>query len=134
VIKTGTKKLSKNRMVAMLDKACRQRTVIERDNDTCQRCSRRQGEWDCEIHRPTIIQWAHVHTRRHHCLRWDDDNTLALCSRCHKWFDNNKVLALDWFAKQFPERWDRIKRVLQSGIKVPTSEIKSMVQEINAHG
>ena len=72
-------------------------------------------DWDKELGRHVVIQWAHVHTREYYITRWEPDNSLALCDRCHVWFDNHKVLGFDWFAKKFPERWERVTRVLQSG-------------------
>jgi len=127
VIRASKKTVSKNRMVRVLDAACRVRVVIERDRNTCQRCGAVGGSWNSLLMRVVVIQWAHVHTRRHYCLRWEDDATLALCDCCHMWFDHNHILALDWFAKKFSERWERIKRVLQSGTKV---DVKSLYKEL----
>jgi len=105
-------------MVAALDADCRKRVVEERDQNTCQRCGKREGEWDSEIQRPVKIQWAHVHTREYHVTRWEEDNSLALCDRDHVWFDNHKVLSYEWFRKHWNERWEHIQNVLNSGAKV----------------
>jgi hypothetical protein len=132
MIKTGKKKLSKNRMIAVLDKACRQRTVIDRDHNTCQRCGKQDGEWDPEVRRPTVIQWSHIKGRRYLALRWDDDNSLAHCDRCHTWFTHNHILGLDWFSKKFPERWERIKRVLEACPQTKDADIRARVEELRA--
>lgn len=130
MIRKSKRTLAKNRMYRDLDAACRQRTVIERDGNTCQRCGKKHGEWDAEIERYVVIQWSHIKGRRYLALRWDDDNSLAHCDRCHAWFGNNPILGLDWFAKKFPERWERIVRHLQAGpIKI---NVKSMVEELRA--
>lgn len=118
-------------MVKALDDAARQEVVIERDQDTCQRCEKRQGEWDAEILMPVRIQWAHVHTREYYVTRWEPDNSLALCSRCHVWFDNHKVLSYEWFRKKWAERWERIQAVLQSRAKV---NVKILYEELRARG
>lgn len=129
------KTLSKRRMVLALDKAARQEIVIERDQNVCQRCGWKDGDvyglWSKigDTYR-VIIQWAHVHTREYYCTRWEPDNSLALCSRCHVWFDNHKVLSFDWFAKKFPDRWERITRVLQSGNnKTTDADIRELWRE-----
>lgn len=112
-IKSSKKKLSHRRMVIALDKAARKEVVEDRDDNTCQRCGHKQGQWDEEIKMPVVIQWAHVHGRDDFALRWEPDNTIALCSRCHVFFDNHKVLAFEWFRKRWPERWEHLQNVLQ---------------------
>lgn len=129
-IKRSKKSASQHRMVLALDAACRLR-VFERDDLTCQRCGKRGGEWDKELERPVIIQWSHVHSRRHYCLRWDDDNSKAFCDRCHCWWGNNPGLAYDWFAKNFPERWERITRVLLLNPKI---RVKDLYEELKSQG
>lgn len=102
-------------MIRDLDKVARVAVVEDRDRNVCQWCGIAAGEWDPEIERAAVIQWCHVHTRRWLCLRWEEDNAFAGCDRCHKRFDNNKVLGFDWFSKKFSERWERLVRFLQSG-------------------
>lgn len=129
MIQSGKKALSQARMVKILDVDCRQRVVEERDENTCQRCGSRQGEWTAGDPYPVVIQWSHVHSRRHYCLRWDDDNSKALCRNCHCWWTNNPGLAYDWFMKKWPERWERITRVLQLNPKVI---VKHKLEELRA--
>lgn len=109
------KRRTKRGMVIDLDKSARHEVVVERDQDTCQRCGIHNGDWIPELLRYAVIQWCHVHTREYYCLRWEPDNSYAGCDRCHVWFDQHKVLGFDWFSKKWPERWKRILRVLQSG-------------------
>lgn len=126
-IKLSKRARSNRRMVKELDAACRQEVVIERDQDTCQRCGAKNGEWDLALNRPVVIQWAHVHTREYYVTRWEPDNSLALCDCCHVWFDNHKVLSYEWFRKTWPERWENIQNVLQSGAKV---RVKDLYEEL----
>ena len=122
------KTLSKRRMVLALDRVARHEIVVERDRDICQRCGARLGEFI--EGRWVVIQWCHVHTREYYCIRWEPDNSFAGCDRCHVWFDNHKVLGFDWFAKKFPERWERIIRVLQSGSnKTTDADIRALWRE-----
>ena len=122
------KTLSKRKMILALDRHARNEIVVYRDRETCQRCGARQGDFAFE--RFVIIQWAHVHTREYYCIRWEPDNSLALCDRCHVWFDNHKLLSLDWFAKKFGERHERLVRVLQSGNnKTTDADIRELWKE-----
>lgn len=115
MIRKSKKAAKRGRMVKALDDACRAR-VMQRDR-VCQRCGASVSVDG------TPLQWSHVHSRRHLCLRWDDENSKALCKGCHCWWGNNPGLAFDWFSKKFPERWERITRVLQSNPKVRIPEI-----------
>jgi len=100
------KTLSIRKMVIALDKAARL-AVLERDGWKCVRCGSTGN-----------IQWSHVHSRRHYCLRWDEDNSKALCAACHCWWTYNPGLAYEWFRKNFSERWERITAVLIANPKV----------------
>lgn len=115
MIRRSKRALKRSKMVLELDKACRLE-VFERDLGICQRCGS-----------TLMLQWSHVHSRRHHCLRWDPDNSKVLCRDCHCWWTNNPGLAYDWFIKKFPERWERITRVLQANPKV---NMKSKLEEL----
>ena len=125
------KRRTKRGMVIDLDRVWRHEIVMLRDLNTCQRCGIMQGESrhlgiDFYV---GIIQWAHIHTREYYITRWEPDNSLALCSRCHVWFDNHKVLGFDWFAKKFPERWERITRMLQGKAATNDAWVRSLWEE-----
>jgi len=111
------KRRTKRGMVVDLDAVATREIRDERDGKICQRCGKAEGDVHLTrrgvFHR-VAIQWAHIHSREYHITRWEPDNTLALCDVCHMWLDNHKVLGFDWFAKKFPERWERINRLLQA--------------------
>jgi hypothetical protein len=121
-----TKTRKKRGMVLDLDKWARREIVELRDENICQRCGAELGWWDVGRQRNVVIQWAHVNTREYYVTRWDHDNSLALCDVCHVWFDNHKVLSLDWFAKKFGERYERIKRILQGDCKTTDAQIREL--------
>lgn len=102
-------------IIKELDAIARREVVEERDGNRCVRCGRTEPE--------VQIQWSHVHSRRHHCIRWDPDNSKALCSACHTWWTYNPGLAYDWFIKNFRERWERITRILQINPKVNVKKL-----------
>jgi len=130
MIRSSKKTLKKRRMIKALDDACRQEVVTERDNDTCQRCGMMTGQRQRD--QMTVIQWAHVHTREYYVTRWEPDNSLALCSLCHMWFDNHKVLSFEWFRKKWPERWQNIQNILQSRTKAGDLFIRTRYEELKS--
>ena len=121
-------RMTKRKMVLALDKVARREIVEGRDENFCQRCLLHNGEVNVPGYplSVVVIQWAHVHTREYYITRWEPDNSLALCSRCHVWFDNHKVLSLDWFAKKWPERWENIKRILHCGTKTNDAWVRAL--------
>jgi len=120
------KRRTKRGMVLDLDKVARREIVELRDANVCQRCMCGWGMRVINGNGPCVLQWAHVHTREYYITRWEPDNSLALCSACHVWFDNHKVLSLDWFAKKFPERWERLKRILQGNCKTTDADVRAL--------
>lgn len=106
-------------MMLSLDAAARAE-VFERDGGICIRCSNSER----------AVQWAHVLSRRHLCLRWNPENAMTLCAGCHLFWHHEPAMALDWYFKNFAERWERITRVLQANPKV---RIKELYEQLN-HG
>lgn len=82
--------------------------VFARDNELCQRC--------LDPYRK--VQWAHMISRRHLCIRWESDNALSLCAGCHMWFDGYPLLSGDWFKKNYPDRAERILAMFNKGGKI----------------
>lgn len=131
-IKRSAKTKRKKRMISALDKAARFEVVECRDDNTCQRCGLVQGAWDSIRKMYVVIQWAHIHTREYYVTRWEPDNSLALCSADHVWFDNHKVLSYEWFRKTWPERWEHIQNVLRISTKTSESWIREKYEELLA--
>lgn len=91
---------SLHRMKLDLDAIAR-KEVFERDGGKCIRCANSDRS----------VQWAHVLSRRHLCLRWDADNAMTLCAGCHLFWHHEPAMAVDWFIKNFGERWERIRLI-----------------------
>lgn len=72
--------------VRLLDDLARQ-VVLHRDGHKCRRCGTAEPPLDC----------AHVYSRRHHAVRWDPDNLLTLCRRCHNRCHSNPAEFMHWF-------------------------------------
>ena len=92
--------------VKALDDLCR-RYVFLRDRNTCQKCGTRDR-----------LQWAHVHTRGVHSLRWEPDNSLALCQGDHYHGHLHPTEFAAWFAEKFPKRAARLTLLRQTKRKV----------------
>ena len=65
--------------------------IRERDRWTCRRCAnvfppeRKRG-----------LHSAHIFSRRHKGLRWDEENALALCHGCHTYFTGYPLYFVVW--------------------------------------
>lgn len=81
--------------ILALDALCRE-VVMLRDRG-CVRCRGSSG-----------LEWAHVHSRSRHSLRWDLDNSLVLCRACHAWWHENRTEAAAWWEKAYPDRMRRL--------------------------
>lgn len=68
----------------------------------------------------SVLDWAHVHTRGWKSIRWDTDNSMLLCKRCHMiWHGQIIVAGIDsgrhaWWSGQYPERERRLNLLLQT--------------------
>lgn len=111
-LKPSKKCASRRRMMLVLDDLARQE-VFERDEHICVRCRNPER----------AVQWAHVLSRRHLCLRWNAENAMTLCAGCHLFWHHEPAMALDWYFKTYPERWERISRVLQVNPKVRVKDL-----------
>jgi 5-methylcytosine-specific restriction endonuclease McrA len=117
VIKPSKKKLSRSRMIGTLDAAARQQ-VFRRDGNICVRCRNRSNG----------KQWAHIISRRHLLTRWELDNALTLCGGCHFWFHSQPFLAQEWFRKNWPERYQHILTLFNSGEKTGDSFVRQQYE------
>ncbi len=94
--------------------------VFERDGGKCIRCRNSDR----------AVQWAHVLSRRHLCLRWESDNAMTLCAGCHMYWHHEPAMAVDWFVKTYTDRWNRIKNVLLANPKISVRDLwEQRVQE-----
>ena len=41
-------------------------------------------------------------------MRWELDNLLTGCGGCHIWWHSEPLLAVEWFKKNWPDRYERI--------------------------
>lgn len=65
-----------------------------RDRYICQRC--------LKYHEPPTraIHCAHIFSRRHKGLRWDEENAIALCHGCHAYFTGYPLYFAMWIKER----------------------------------
>lgn len=54
------------------------------------------------------LQWAHVHSRRYLAIRWDRDNSMALCRGDHMYF-TNRPLEWEQWCRSTGTPWDVLR-------------------------
>jgi 5-methylcytosine-specific restriction endonuclease McrA len=98
--------------ILTLDSLCRQ-YVFLRDRFLCVKClhltKRRNGD---------RLQWAHIHTRGVHSLRWIPENSVVLCSGCHLKGHLHPLEFSRWFEEQYPDRVKYLTLLRQTPRKV----------------
>jgi 5-methylcytosine-specific restriction endonuclease McrA len=83
------KKITKKSELKILDDTWKQR-VKERDNFICQICNMKIVGKNCHAH--------HILPRQIRTCRWDIDNGITLCYRCHKVGSYSSHMNAIWFA------------------------------------
>ncbi len=85
--------------------------VFDRDRHRCARCSSR-----------SLLQWAHVQTRRILATRWMLENSMVLCAGCHLWWHHYPLISARWFRKTFPKRALALDRIHGKVDKTKTAQ------------
>lgn len=78
------------------------------------------------------LQCSHIKSRAIKSIRYNDDNAMALCLRCHiYWWHKEPLEASEWMHKKFPGRYDRICKAQLEGIgkKIDYDAVKSELHE-----
>jgi len=73
------------------------------------------------------LQCSHVKSRANKPVRYNDDNAMALCFRCHfYWWHKDPLAASEWMKDKWPGRYERICKVIQdnNGKKVDYDAVK----------
>ena len=77
--------------------------IRERDDWTCQRCKK-------EFEKPNQgLHCSHFHSRRNKSTRWDMENCVALCMRCHMHMGENPTDHCAFFLKRLgQDKYDKL--------------------------
>lgn len=77
------------------------------------------------------LQCSHVLPRTHLSIRWDLDNAITLCYRCHiYWWHKNVLEAARWFEETFPGRADELRRKALNPKPVKQSDIDDIYDQL----
>ena len=98
--------------IKALDDLCR-RLVFLRDRFFCVKCLQLK-----KSHNRERLQWAHIHTRGVHSLRWEPDNSLCLCSGCHYQGHLHPTEFSRWFEAAYPKRAAHLTLLRQTKRKI----------------
>lgn len=117
-LRSSKRTLARRRRYMILDKAAKSR-VFERDRSICQRCG------------VPATEWSHVFTREYRRTRWEDDNALAQCKPCEAFASYHRDRWLAWVQKTWPERFERMRVLVESGQTYKDFQITEMAEAIN---
>lgn len=103
--------------------------IRERDEWTCQRCKTEYEKPNQGLHN------SHFHSRRNKSTRFEPDNCIALCMRCHQHLGENPFEHCSFFLKRLgQERFDSLDRQAKIPAKVDESAIvlvyKALLKEM----
>jgi len=92
--------------------------IRQRDDWTCQRCF-------TQYERPSQgLHCSHFHSRRNRSVRFDPENAVSLCMRCHLHMGENPQEHVDFFLKRLgKEKYDALFVRARTPAKVDEKEI-----------
>jgi 5-methylcytosine-specific restriction endonuclease McrA len=113
------KKLNKRLLTKKMDKLFGE---IIRSQGVCEKCNSHQN-----------LQCAHVVSRRHLRTRWDLDNALCLCKRCHIFWQHKEPHEfVRWFDNKFGGKlYEELKKRANSLEKVDYEEKYKFLKDIH---
>ncbi len=85
--KVGQKKSTRKDLIKELDNLFRE--VIRKRDKVCQMCGKREN-----------LQCAHIFSRSHFNTRWDVENGMLLCVRCHLFIAHKEPIRFAQFVEQ----------------------------------
>jgi len=87
----------------------KRKTVIDRMDTLARKCIRLRDEWTCQKCGMQGHDVHHVRMRKYYSTRWDLNNLILLCKRCHSDVDNNPIGFVVWFMNEYPARQEAIE-------------------------
>lgn len=85
---------------------------IRKRDGKCQRCGTIEN-----------LQCSHVLPRTFISVRWNPENAITLCYRCHiYWWHKYPHDAVEWFDEKWPGRYAAMRAITNSGIKTKRDE------------
>ena len=80
-----------------------------------------------------LLQAAHIFSKGSHpSLRYDLDNVIGLCLRCHIfWAHRDPVAFVDWVEQKYPGRVDQLRLAAQMPRKIDLKELICVLKSIH---
>jgi 5-methylcytosine-specific restriction endonuclease McrA len=125
VKRTPIKKTAKAKTPSWYRKKCvleAKRIAKKRDNYTCQKCGKK----------PERIEGSHIFPEgTYHGMSANPDNIKSLCSYCHIWWWHSEPTESgQWFRDTFPERYERLRDLSRTTIKMNWEEELKRLKEL----
>ena len=96
-------------------------SIIIRSKGKCERCGEMKN-----------LNIAHIFSRRNLALRWNKDNVLCLCVRCHFWSHQNPILFAEFVKKNLgKEKYEELKRESEQIKKWTIPELEDLLEKFN---
>lgn len=76
------------------------------------------------------LQCAHIISRRYSTTRCDPSNAIALCASHHIYWTHRPLEWQDWIEARYPGRWDLLRSVALSEVKVNWREELAKVKTL----
>jgi len=93
-----------------------------RSLDHCEKCgaAKRQAQLQC----------AHIYSRSNLRLRYDIQNVLCLCAKCHFWSHKNGLDFAIWVNDAWPERVRYLRKHKDEYTKLTVNDYKKIIKEL----
>lgn len=112
------KKILKNKLEELWKMYC-----LLRDNNTCQYCGSKE---DLQVH--------HIISRKNSNTKYDVDNGITLCKRCHAKIslnNNERMLFMLWYFKKFGiEKYEQLQEKARQIKNWRISELEEAIKDL----
>ena len=94
-------------------------SLFVRSLDHCERCGSIK-----------TLQAAHIYSRRYVNLRYDIQNVMCLCAKCHFQWHDSPLDSIIWFNQNYPERLEYLKKKRNIIKKWTIKDYEKTIEEI----
>jgi 5-methylcytosine-specific restriction endonuclease McrA len=112
--------MAKKSLTKKLDKLC---SEIVRSKGVCERCGSVKS-----------LQCCHIFSRTYRSTRWDLDNLICMCAKCHFWSHKNPTLFTDWVYETRGQQYLILKEKFREITKLSEDDLQiayEVLKEIN---
>lgn len=120
------KKTPRQKLVKELDSTVSE-IIKKRDHKICQKCGKLALGSNCH--------WSHVIPRsKGNALRWDLQNSIVLCMRCHlHWWHKNPLESARWFEETFPDRHKYLMEHKNTLVQFKVDDLEELLEQLKLY-